>query len=394
MSNTELFLSGFARRMFGGGNDAHLSLLRPRIVVFGVGGAGGNAVNNMIRAKLKGVEFVAANTDAQALRQSMARYRLQLGRDITEGLGAGSRPEVGRQAAEEGIDDILDYLDGAHMAFITAGMGGGTGTGAAPVIAKIAREEGILTVGVVTQPFKFEGPHRLRVADRGIAELRKSVDTLIVIPNQKLFKMADEDTTVVEAFAMADDVLLAGVSGLTDLMLWPGLVNLDFADIRTVISAMGEAMMGTGESTGEHRATEAAKKAISNPLLSDIPLSGARGVIVNVTGGKHVTLKEIDAAVSRVRDEVHTNANLIFGSSVDEALKETLRVSIFATGIGTDARTGRNANGVAKKANGAAKKANGAAKKTANAKARRPASAVAKAPARRTNGSAGAHTTA
>ncbi|MCH7708102.1 MAG: cell division protein FtsZ [Myxococcales bacterium] len=262
--------------MFGGGNDAHLSLLRPRIVVFGIGGAGGNAVNNMIRAKLKGVEFVAANTDAQSLRQSLARYRLQLGRDITEGLGAGSRPEIGRQAAEEGIDDILDYLDGAHMAFITAGMGGGTGTGAAPVIAKIAREEGILTVGVVTQPFKFEGPHRMRIAEGGIKQLRKWVDTLIVIPNQKLFKVADEDTTVVEAFAMADDVLLAGVSGLTDLMLWPGLVNLDFADIRTVISAMGEAMMGTGESTGEHRATEAARKAIGNPLLSDGSLSPER----------------------------------------------------------------------------------------------------------------------
>ena len=337
-------MSFFSRLFRGfkgsGGGESGLALLRPRIVVFGVGGAGGNAVNNMIRAKLKGVDFVAANTDAQALSQSLAEERIQLGRSITEGLGAGSRAEIGRAAAEEGINEILDHLRGNHMAFITAGMGGGTGTGASPVIARVARDEGILTVGVVTKPFDFEGPHRMRSALGGIKQLAESVDTLIVIPNQNLFRMANEKTTVIEAFRMADDVLLAGVRGLTELMVRPGLVNLDFADIRTVMSAMGKAMMGMGEAAGVDRAKVAAELAVSNPLLADVTLTGARGVLVNVTGGKDLTLHEIEQAVSRVREEVDRNANLIFGSAFQDGLGGRLRVSIFATGIdGGDAES-------------------------------------------------------
>jgi cell division protein FtsZ len=306
---------------------------RPRITVFGVGGAGGNAVNNMIKASLEGVEFVVANTDAQALQGSLSTKRLQLGTTITRGLGAGARPDVGRASAEEQLEDILGYLNGTNMCFITAGMGGGTGTGAAPVIARAAREQGILTVGVVTKPFHFEGAHRMRVAESGINELAEFVDTLIIIPNQNLFRIANEKTTFADAFKMADDVLHAGVRGVTDLMVMPGLINLDFADIRTVMTEMGKAMMGTGEATGDRRAVDAAEAAISNPLLDDVSMKGARGVLINITGGMDMTLFEVDEAANRIRDEVDPEANIIFGSTFDQSMEGKMRVSVVATGI-------------------------------------------------------------
>lgn len=310
--------------------------LRPRITVVGVGGAGGNAVNNMIRAKLEGVEFIVANTDAQALTQSLVpeERRVQLGLSVTQGLGAGSKPDVGRSSAEESMDELVSHLQGSNMVFITAGMGGGTGTGAGPVIARAARESGILTVGVVTKPFHFEGTHRTRTAERGIEELQQYVDTLIIIPNQNLFRIANERTTFADAFKMADDVLYSGVRGVTDLMMMPGLINLDFADIRAVMAEMGKAMMGTGEAQGERRALDAAEAAISNPLLDDVSMSGARGVLINITGGFDMTLYEVDEAANRIRDEVDPEANIIFGSTFDEKLNGTIRVSVVATGIG------------------------------------------------------------
>ena len=307
--------------------------LKPRIVVVGVGGAGGNAVNNMISTNLEGVEFVVANTDAQALAQSASERRIQLGVNITSGLGAGARPDIGRAAAEEALDTIIDHLQGCHMAFITAGMGGGTGTGAGPVIARAAREQGILTVGVVTKPFQFEGNHRMRLAEEGIEELQHFVDTLIVIPNQNLFRICNENTTFADAFRMADNVLHSGVRGVTDLMVMPGLINLDFADIRTVMSEMGKAMMGTGEASGDKRAVNAAEAAIANPLLDDVSMRGAHGVLINITGGGDMTLFEVDEAANRVREEVDPDANIIFGSTFDPAMEGTMRVSIVATGI-------------------------------------------------------------
>ena len=307
--------------------------LKPRITVVGVGGAGGNAVNNMIRSKLIGCEFVVANTDAQAMRQSLAERKIQLGAGVTRGLGAGSRPDVGRIAAEETLEEIMSSLEGSNMVFITAGMGGGTGTGAAPVIARAAREAGILTVGVVTKPFQFEGTHRMRLADAGIVELQKYVDTLIIIPNQNLFRVANERTTFADAFKMADDVLHSGVRGVTDLMVMPGLINLDFADIRAVMSEMGKAMMGTGEAEGDRRAIDAAEAAISNPLLEDVSMKGARGVLINITGGLDMTLFEVDEAANRIREEVDPEANIIFGSTFDEKLEGKMRISVVATGI-------------------------------------------------------------
>lgn len=307
--------------------------LKPRIVVVGVGGAGCNAVNNMISANLEGVEFVVANTDAQSLALSASERRIQLGTNITNGLGAGARPDIGRAAAEESLDVILDHLQGSHMAFIAAGMGGGTGTGAAPVIARAAREQGILTVGVVTKPFQFEGNNRMKAAEEGIEELQHFVDTLIVIPNQNLFRVCNEHTTFADAFCMADNVLHSGVRGVTDLMVMPGLINLDFADIRTVMSEMGKAMMGTGESTGEGRSIAAAEAAIANPLLDDVSMHGARGVLINITGGFDMTLFEVDEAANRIREEVDSDANIIFGSTFDEKMDGTMRVSIVATGI-------------------------------------------------------------
>lgn len=307
--------------------------LKPTITVIGVGGAGGNAVNNMIESNLEGVNFVAANTDAQALELSKADHRIQLGMHITQGLGAGATPEVGRAAAEETVEEILEHLTGSNMVFVTAGMGGGTGTGAAPVIAKLAREQGILTVGVVTKPFHFEGKHRMKLAEHGLEELQKYVDTLIVIPNQNLFRLATENTTFSQAFKMADNVLHAGVRGVTDLMVMPGLINLDFADIRTVMSEMGKAMMGTGEAEGENRSVEAAEAAISNPLLDDISMKGARGVLINITGGPDMTLFEVDEAANRIREEVDQDANIIFGSTFSDDLSGKIRVSVVATGI-------------------------------------------------------------
>src|SRR3954462_3719563 len=311
--------------------------LRPHITVFGVGGAGGNAVNNMIKSNLEGVEFVVANTDAQALKGALAEKRLQLGTTITRGLGAGARPDVGRAAAEEQLEEVLGYLDGANMCFITAGMGGGTGTGAAPVIARAAREQGILTVGVVTKPFLFEGAHRMRLAESGINDLQQYVDTLIIIPNQNLFRIANEKTTFADAFKMADDVLHSGVRGVTDLMVMPGLINLDFADIRSVMTEMGKAMMGTGEASGERRAIDAAEAAISNPLLEDVSMKGARGVLINITGGLDMTLFEVDEAANRIREEVDPDANIIFGSTFDEKLAGSMRISVVATGIEAEA---------------------------------------------------------
>jgi cell division protein FtsZ len=305
----------------------------PRITVIGVGGGGTNAVDNMIAANLQGVEFVVANTDAQQLMHSRADRRIQLGPHITQGLGAGAKPEIGKAAAEEAADELYRHLDGAHMVFITAGMGGGTGTGAAPVIARMARERNILTVGVVTKPFGFEGMRRARSAEQGIEELQQYVDTLIVIPNQNLFRMANERTTWRDAFKMADQVLYMGVRGVTDLMMVHGLVNLDFADIRTVMAEMGKAMMGTGEAEGENRAIRAAEAAINNPLLEDTSMSGARGLLINITGGEDLTLFEVDQAANRIREEVDEEANVIFGSAVDETLEGRIRVSVVATGI-------------------------------------------------------------
>ncbi|SFJ37064.1 cell division protein FtsZ [Aerobium aerolatum] len=307
--------------------------LKPRITVFGVGGGGGNAVNNMITAGLRGVEFVVANTDAQALTTSKAERLIQLGAHVTEGLGAGSQPEVGRAAAEECIDEIIDHLSNTHMCFVTAGMGGGTGTGAAPVVARAAREKGILTVGVVTKPFHFEGVRRMKTADLGIEELQKSVDTLIVIPNQNLFRIANDKTTFADAFAMADQVLYSGVACITDLMVKEGLINLDFADVRSVMREMGKAMMGTGEASGEGRAMAAAEAAIANPLLDETSMKGAKGLLISITGGRDLTLFEVDEAATRIREEVDQDANIILGATFDEELEGVIRVSVVATGI-------------------------------------------------------------
>ena len=307
--------------------------MKPRITVFGVGGAGGNAVNNMIAAGLQGVDFVVANTDAQALTLSKAERIIQMGNQVTEGLGAGSQPDVGRAAAEETMDEIRDHLSGAHMVFVTAGMGGGTGTGAAPVVARVAKEMGILTVGVVTKPFHFEGQRRMRFAEVGITELHKVVDTLLIIPNQNLFRVANEKTTFADAFAMADQVLYSGVACITDLMVKEGLINLDFADVRAVMREMGKAMMGTGEATGEKRALTAAEAAINNPLIDDASMKGARGLLISITGGKDLTLYEVDEAATRIREEVDVDANIIVGATFDESLEGTIRVSVVATGI-------------------------------------------------------------
>ena len=307
--------------------------LKPRITVFGVGGAGGNAVNNMIEKQLEGVDFVVANTDAQALSQSASSSRVQLGVKATEGLGAGARPSVGAAAAEESIEQIVDHLAGAHMCFITAGMGGGTGTGAAPIIAQAARELGVLTVGVVTKPFQFEGAKRMRQAEEGVETLQRMVDTLIIIPNQNLFRLANEKTTFTEAFSMADDVLYQGVKGVTDLMVRPGLINLDFADVRAVMDEMGKAMMGTGEAEGEDRAIRAAEAAIANPLLDEISLRGAKGVLINITGSHDLTLFELDEAANRIREEVDPDANIIVGSTLETDMQGNMRVSVVATGI-------------------------------------------------------------
>jgi cell division protein FtsZ len=307
--------------------------LKPHIIVFGVGGAGGNAVNNMITSGLLGCEFVVANTDAQALTSSKAKRVIQMGVEATQGLGAGSHPEVGRAAAEEAIDEIRDHLNGAHMAFITAGMGGGTGTGAAPVIARVTREMGILSVGVITKPFHFEGQRRMVIAESGIQELSKYVDTLLIIPNQNLFRVANEKTTFADAFAMADQVLYSGVACITDLMVKEGLINLDFADVRTVMREMGKAMMGTGEASGEKRALAAAEAAISNPLLDETTMRGARGLLISITGGKDLTLYEVDEAATRIREEVDSDANIILGATFDQSLDGLVRVSVVATGI-------------------------------------------------------------
>jgi len=310
-----------------------MSELKPRITVFGVGGAGGNAVNNMIQEGLDGVEFVVANTDAQALAMSSADRRIQMGTNLTEGLGAGSQPKIGAAAAQEAQAEILDYSAGSHMVFITAGMGGGTGTGAAPVIAQLCKEQEILTVAVVTKPFQFEGVRRMEIADEGIEELSKYVDTLIVIPNQNLFRIANEKTTFSDAFAMADQVLLSGVSGITDLMVKEGLINLDFADVKSIMFGMGKAMMGTGEATGEKRAIEAAEAAISNPLLDDVSMKGAQGLLISITGGEDLTLFEVDEVATRIRDEVDNNANIILGATFDSNLEGSVKVSVVATGI-------------------------------------------------------------
>ena len=310
-----------------------ISELKPRITVFGVGGAGGNAVNNMITAGLQGVDFVVANTDAQALTMSKAQRIVQMGTQVTQGLGAGSQPDVGAAAAQEVIDEIRDHLSGANMVFVTAGMGGGTGTGAAPVIAKTARDMGILTVGVVTKPFHFEGQRRMRTAESGIAELHKVVDTLLIIPNQNLFRVANEKTTFADAFAMADQVLYSGVACITDLMVKEGLINLDFADVRAVMREMGKAMMGTGEASGDKRALTAAEAAIANPLIDDSSMKGARGLLISITGGKDLTLFEVDEAATRIREEVDQDANIIVGATFDETLDGVIRVSVVATGI-------------------------------------------------------------
>lgn len=312
--------------------------LKPRIVVIGVGGAGGNAVNNMIASGLDGVEFVVANTDAQALALSRADRRVQMGGGVTQGLGAGMRPEIGEESAEDSLTEIMEHLDGCHMLFVAAGMGGGTGTGAAPVIARAARERGILTVGIVTKPFMFEGSRRMKLAEQGIENLYASVDTMITIPNQNLFRVATENTTMSDAFAMADEVLHSGVRGVTDLMVVPGLINLDFNDVRTVMDEMGKAMMGTGEATGERRAVEAAEAAINNPLLDDVSLKGAKGVLINITGGRDLTLYEVDEAASLIREQVDEDANIIVGSALDDDLDGIIRVSVVATGVDSEAR--------------------------------------------------------
>jgi cell division protein FtsZ len=315
--------------------------LKPRLTVFGVGGAGGNAVNNMITAGLQGVDFVVANTDAQALTMSKAERIIQMGVQVTEGLGAGSQPDVGRAAAEEVIDEIRDHLSGAHMVFVTAGMGGGTGTGAAPVIARVAKELGILTVGVVTKPFHFEGQRRMKYAEAGIVELQKCVDTQIIIPNQNLFRVANEKTTFADAFAMADQVLYSGVACITDLMVKEGLINLDFADVRAIMREMGKAMMGTGEASGEKRALRSAEAAIANPLIDDVSMKGARGLLISISGGKDLTLYEVDEAATRIREEVDQDANIIVGATFDESLEGIIRVSVVATGIDYVATSGR-----------------------------------------------------
>ncbi|WP_137681128.1 cell division protein FtsZ [Aurantiacibacter suaedae] len=307
--------------------------LRPRITVIGVGGAGGNAIANMIESEIEGVDFVVANTDAQALNNAIAEHRIQLGPDITQGLGAGSRPEVGRAAAEETVEEIERALDGVNMVFIAGGMGGGTGTGAAPVIAEVARSKGILTVGVVTKPFLFEGTRRMRAAESGIEELQKHVDTLIVIPNQNLFLVAKADTTFKEAFSLADEVLQQGVRSITDLMVMPGLINLDFADVRSVMNEMGKAMMGTGEGEGENRALEAAERAIANPLLDGVSMQGAKGVIISIIGGEDMRLLEVDEAANHIRELVDPEANIIWGSAFNPDLEGKIRVSVVATGI-------------------------------------------------------------
>ncbi|UCH72869.1 MAG: cell division protein FtsZ [Rhodospirillales bacterium] len=306
---------------------------KPRITVIGVGGAGGNAVNNMIRANLEGVDFLVCNTDAQAMSHTLSERRLQLGADLTQGLGAGSKPDVGRAAAEESLGELMEQLSGNHMVFVTAGMGGGTGTGAAPVIARACREQGMLTVGVVTKPFLFEGRQRMKLAEEGIRDLQQYVDTLIVIPNQNLFRVANEKTTFADAFKMADDVLFAGVRSVTDLMVMPGLINLDFADIRSVMAEMGKAMMGTGEAEGDKRAIEAAEAAIANPLLEDLSMKSARGLLINITGSLDMTLMEVDEAVNRILEEVDSEADMIFGSTFDDGLEGRIRISVVATGI-------------------------------------------------------------
>src|SRR5689334_14340094 len=316
--------------------------LKPRLTVFGVGGAGGNAVNNMITAGLQGVDFVVANTDAQALTSSKAERVIQMGVQVTEGLGAGSQPEVGRAAAEEVIDEIRDHLSGAHMVFVTAGMGGGTGTGAAPVIARVAKELGILTVGVVTKPFHFEGQRRMKFAESGIGELQKCVDTQIIIPNQNLFRVANEKTTFADAFAMADQVLYSGVACITDLMVKEGLINLDFADVRAIMREMGKAMMGTGEASGEKRALRSAEAAIANPLIDDVSMKGARGLLISITGGKDLTLYEVDESATRIREEVDQDANIIVGATFDEGLEGIIRVSVVATGVDINAANTMN----------------------------------------------------
>ena len=307
--------------------------LRPQITVLGIGGSGGNAVNNMMNSNLEGVDFLIANTDAQALQISNCKKKIQLGIKSTRGLGAGMRPDVGRKAAEEAVEEIDEILEGSHMLFIAAGMGGGTGTGASPIIAKLAREKGILTVGVVTKPFHFEGTQRMKLADKGLEELQQYVDTLLIIPNQNLFRIANEKTTFAEAFKMADDVLYAGVRGVTDLMVQPGLINLDFSDVKTVMSEMGKAMMGTGEASGEGRSVAAAEAAIANPLIDDVSLKGAKGLIINITGGSDITLYEVDEAANRIKQEVDENANIIYGTTCDDRLEGVVRVSIVATGI-------------------------------------------------------------
>jgi cell division protein FtsZ len=307
--------------------------LKPRLVVFGVGGAGGNAVNNMIQSQLEGVDFVVANTDAQALNASVCERRIQLGTNLTEGLGAGMKPDIGRAAAEEAIELLTEQLQGSHMAFIAAGMGGGTGTGAAPVVARVAKDMGILTVGVVTKPFRFEGNARMRLADQGIRGLQQYVDTLIIIPNQNLFVVATEKTTFADAFKMADNVLYSGVRGITDLIVKPGLINLDFADVKSVMSEMGKAMMGTGEADGERRAIDAAERAIANPLLDEVSMKGARGLLINITGGPDLTLLEVDEAANRVAQEVDPEANIITGATIDESMAGRIRVSVVATGM-------------------------------------------------------------
>ena len=307
--------------------------LKPRITVIGVGGAGGNAVNNMIQSELDGVKFVVANTDAQAVGLSLAEHKIQLGADVTKGLGAGAQPEIGNAAAVESLDQVLEHLEGSNMCFITAGMGGGTGTGAAPVIAEAARARNILTVGVVTKPFHFEGARRMRIAEEGIKDLQQYVDTLLIIPNQNLFRLADDNTTFADAFAMADQVLHSGVRGITDLMIVPGLINLDFADVRSVMNEMGKAMMGTGEAEGENRAAEAAAAAISNPLLDEVSMKGAKGVLINITGGMDMKLFEVDEAANRIRGEVDPDANIIVGSTFAHDMEGKMRVSVVATGI-------------------------------------------------------------
>ena len=322
--------------------------LKPRITVFGVGGGGGNAVNNMITGGLDGVEFVVANTDAQALSMNKAERVIQLGIGVTEGLGAGSQPEVGRAAAEECIDEINDHLNSTHMCFVTAGMGGGTGTGAAPVVARAARERGILTVGVVTKPFDFEGQRRMRTADDGITALQESVDTLIVIPNQNLFRIANDKTTFADAFGMADQVLYSGVACITDLMVKEGLINLDFADVRSVMRDMGKAMMGTGEASGEARAMTAAEAAIANPLLDETSMKGAKGLLISITGGRDMTLFEVDEAATRIREEVDQDANIILGATFDESLEGLIRVSVVATGIDSTSHAAINRSQAAK----------------------------------------------